>query len=235
MALIALVATTTDDHNALQSTLDRLLTEHGLTSVLPSPTVPAPQASAPVSQPAPSAPAVDGAEIVALPSHVSGYRPLYAKLAHAAGLSDLSTDQRNAVKAILKGRPASITNLVKAIRNASQAVVPSVDVTPEPAAVDPIAAERARLMAEYEAKVNALDQRSQPTTAARPKLDAVPPVSQLRPDQVQALRTWADTFVMDIRKNAVLAYCDGRMSWADVLSTGVKTEKALRKLNKVNA
>jgi hypothetical protein len=221
MALIALVATTTDDHNALQSTLDRLLAEHGVSTA----PVAAPSVSAPVA-PAPSVPSVVAGTITR-PAQVSGWKSLYSTVAHQAGLASLDRHHKDAVKALIPnvGDVASMADAVAAVRGAT--VVPSTDVTPQVTA-DPIAAERQRLMAELDA-LNA-PQAQQVTAPTAPKLTSVPPVSALNGQQVANLREWAQNFT-PIRQSAILAYCDGRLPWADVLSTGVKSEKALRKLN----
>jgi hypothetical protein len=221
MALIALVATTTDDHNALQSTLDRLLVEHGVSTA----PVAAPSVQA---QPAPSVPSVV-AGTIARPAQVSGWKSLYSTVAHQAGLASLERHHKDAVKSLIPnvGDVASMADAVAAVRAAGTApVVPSVDVTPTVTA-DPIAAERQRLMAELEALNTPQAQPVAPTT---PKLSSVPPVSALNGQQVANLREWAQNFT-PIRQSAILAYCDGRLPWADVLSTGVKSEKALRKIN----
>jgi hypothetical protein len=223
MALIALVATTTDDHGALQSTLDRLLAEHGVsTTPVAAPSVPS--VSAPVA-PAPSVPSVVAGTITR-PAQVSGWKSLYSTVAHQAGLASLDRHHKDAVKALIPnvGDVASMADAVAAVRGAT--LVPSVDVTPQVTA-DPIAAERQRLMAELEA-LNA--PQAQPAASTTPKLSSVPPVSALNGQQVANLRDWAQNFT-PIRQSAILAYCDGRLPWADVLSTGVKSEKALRKLN----
>jgi hypothetical protein len=226
MALIALVATTTDDHNALQSTLDRLLAEHGVSTA----PVAAPSVQA---QPAPSSPSVPSvvAGTIARPAQVSGWKSLYSTVAHQAGLASLERHHKDAVKALIPnvGDVASMADAVAAVRAAGTApVVPSVDVTPTVTA-DPIAAERQRLMAELDA-LNGQQAQVQPAASTTPKLSSVPPVSALNGQQVANLREWAQNFT-PIRQSAILAYCDGRLPWADVLSTGVKSEKALRKIN----
>jgi hypothetical protein len=163
------------------------------------------------------------------PAQVSGWKSLYSTVAHQAGLASLDRHHKDAVKALIPnvGDVASMADAVAAVRAAGTApVVPSVDVTPTVTA-DPIAAERQRLMAELEA-LNA--PQAQPAASTTPKLSSVPPVQHLNGQQVANLREWAQNFT-PIRQSAILAYCDGRLPWADVLSTGVKSEKALRKLN----
>lgn len=211
MALIALVATTDDDRSTFTDTLSRILAEHVGTATQ--------VVEVPTSQPTQSAenhvPSRQADGLIARPSHVSGWRPLY-------GLVGATTDaQRKAVKDLLKQGPQSAESLRQAVQSAASAPVAPATV---PSPTSDLEAQMRALLAQAGVQ-------SAPVQPAQPaKRDAMPALAHsLTEAERMALATWAETtLIAPIKQTAVRSYIAGQLPWEQVIATGVKTKSALR-------
>lgn len=233
MALIALIAQTTEDLPAFYSTIDRYSGQGAQVQQVPTPNL----SSLPTETVAPQAPVAPLAAQTPQASNdaAAGAREakrFYAAVAQALGVDRLTSAQRTQAKA-MRGNGHDVQQ-VAAVLVGQQVAQPA---PPPPPPVAPQATQANDAIASLEAQLSALKQAQTPQApvaqATTPQLTMVPPFHLLTPAQQATMAEWAGTFVMPTRKQAIANYVAGNGHWQDCVAAGIDQRKALKRLNNV--